>query len=147
MSLSHELKVILHGGDMFLNLKIRFCFKDPLENPLHTTWEHQLPPPWPCPQPNSFSRPDQVRIFPFTVEACMHAKFLQSCSTLCDPMNCSSPGSSVHGIRQARILEWVAMPSSRGSSRPRDQTCISYVSCMASRFFTTSATWKPKWKQ
>lgn len=36
MSLSHELKVILHGGDMFLNLKIRFCFKDPLENPLHT---------------------------------------------------------------------------------------------------------------
>ena len=42
----------------------------------------------------------------------------QSCPTLCDPTDCSPPGSSVHGILQARILEWVAMPSSRGSSRP-----------------------------
>ena len=46
----------------------------------------------------------------------------QSCLTLCDPMNYSPPGSSVHGILQARILEWVAMLSSRGSSQPRDQT-------------------------
>ena len=45
--------------------------------------------------------------------ACVHA---QSCLTLSDPMNCSPPGSSVHGILQARILEWVAIPSSRGSS-------------------------------
>ena len=44
--------------------------------------------------------------------------------TLCVPMDCDLPGSSVHGILQARILEWVAMPSSRGFSRPRDQTCI-----------------------
>ena len=44
------------------------------------------------------------------------AKSLQSCLTLCDPMDCSPPGSSVHGILQARILEWVAMPSFRGSS-------------------------------
>ena len=43
-------------------------------------------------------------------------------------MDCSLPGSSVHGISQARILEWVSMPSSRGSSLPRDSTCISYVS-------------------
>ena len=50
--------------------------------------------------------------------ACVHAKSLQSCLTLCDPMNCSPPGSSIHGILQARILEWVAMPSSRGSSHP-----------------------------
>ena len=49
------------------------------------------------------------------------AKMLQSCLTLCDPMDYSLPGSSVHGILQAKILEWVAMPSSRGSSRPRDQ--------------------------
>ena len=48
---------------------------------------------------------------------CMHAKSLQSCPTLCDSMNCSPPGSSVHGILQARILEWVAIPSSRGSSQ------------------------------
>ena len=57
------------------------------------------------------------------------AQSLQSCPTLCDPMDCSLPGSSVHGILQARILEWVAMPSSRGSSRPRDRTQVSHVSC------------------
>ena len=55
------------------------------------------------------------------------------CLTLCDPMDGSLPGSSVHGILQARILEWVAMPFSRGSSRPRDWT---WVSCIAGRFFT-----------
>ena len=49
----------------------------------------------------------------------------QSCLTLCEPLDCSPPGSSVHGILQTRILEWVAMPSSRGSSWPRDQTLIS----------------------
>ena len=52
----------------------------------------------------------------------------QSCPTLCNPMDCSPPGSSVHGILQARILEWVAMPSSRGSSQPRDWTHVSYAS-------------------
>ena len=54
-------------------------------------------------------------------------KSLQSCPILCDPMDCGLPGFSVHGILQARILEWVAMPLSRGSSLPRDQTCVSYV--------------------
>ena len=61
-----------------------------------------------------------------------------SCVRLfCDPMDCSLPGSSVHGILQARILEWVAIPFSRGSSRPKDQT---QVSCIAGRFFTIRAT-------
>ena len=50
--------------------------------------------------------------------------------TLCDSMDCCMPGSLVHGILQKRILEWVAMPSSRGSSRPRAQTQVSYVSCI-----------------
>ena len=58
------------------------------------------------------------------------AKSLQSCLMLCDPMDRSLPGSSVRGISQARILEWVAMSSSRGSSPPRDRTCISHVSCL-----------------
>ena len=53
---------------------------------------------------------------------------VQSCLTLCDSMDCSLPGSSVHGILQARILEWVAISFSRGSSRPRDQTWVSGVS-------------------
>ena len=53
------------------------------------------------------------------VYLCVHAKLLQLCLTLCDPMDCSLPGSSVHGALQARLLEWVALPSSRGSSQPR----------------------------
>ena len=57
----------------------------------------------------------------------------QSRPTLCDPMDCSPSGSSVHGIPQARILEWIAVPSFRGSSRPRDRT---QVSCIAGRLFT-----------
>ena len=57
--------------------------------------------------------------------ACVLSHF--SCVQLCDPMDCSLPGFSVYGILQARILECVAMPSSRGSSWPRDRNCISYV--------------------
>ena len=49
----------------------------------------------------------------------------QSFPTLCDPTDCSPPGFSIHGILQARILEWVAIPFSRGSSRPRDRTQVS----------------------
>ena len=67
------------------------------------------------------------------VHARMHAKLLQSCPTLCNTMACSPPGSSVYGIFQATILEWVAVSFSRGSSQPRDQT---QVSCVAGRFFT-----------
>ena len=55
-------------------------------------------------------------------------QLLQSCLTLCDPMDCRPPGSSVHGILQTRTLAWVAMPSSRRSSLPRDQTWVSKVS-------------------
>ena len=51
--------------------------------------------------------------------------FAQSCPTLCDPMDCNLPGSSVHGILQARILEWLAIPFSRGSSWPRNQALVS----------------------
>jgi len=61
----------------------------------------------------------------------------QSYLTLCDPMDCSSPGSSVHGILQARKFEWVAIPFSRGSSQTQDWT---QVSCIADRFFTAWAT-------
>ena len=56
----------------------------------------------------------------------------QSCPTLCNPMDCSPPGSSVHGILQARTLEWVAIPFSRRSSWPRDQT---WISCISGRLF------------
>ena len=56
----------------------------------------------------------------------------QLCPTLCDPMDCSPPGSSVHGILQARTLEWVAIYFSRGSFQSRDQTQVSQI---AGRFF------------
>ena len=59
---------------------------------------------------------------------------------LCDTMDCGPPGSSVHGILQARTLEWVAIPFSRGSSQPRDQT---HFSCIAGRIFTTARPEKP----
>ena len=61
----------------------------------------------------------------------------QPCPTFCDPMDCSSPGSFVHGILQARILEWVAILFSKGSSQPRDWT---WVSLIAGRFFAIWAT-------
>ena len=60
----------------------------------------------------------------------MNAKSLQLYLTLCDPVDCSSPGFFVPGISQARILEWIAMSSSRGSSGPRDGTHISYIPCI-----------------
>ena len=62
----------------------------------------------------------------------MKALVTQSCLTLCDPMDCSPPGSSVHGILWARILEWVALYFLRESSWSRDQT---QVSCVVGRFF------------
>ena len=62
---------------------------------------------------------------------------------LCDCMDCSLPGSSVHGILQSRILEWIAMPSSRGSSQPRDWTHVSKVSCIGRQFFATKPIGEP----
>ena len=73
---------------------------------------------------------------------CVHAcTCAQSCPTVCDPMSHSPPGSSVHGIDQGRILEGVAIFSSKWSSQPRDPARIPCVSCLAGRVFTTSATW------
>ena len=72
----------------------------------------------------------------------VRAKLLQSCPAPCNPMDCSLPNSSVYGILQTRVLEWVAMVSSRGHSWPQDQTCVSWVSCIVGRFFTHWATWE-----
>ena len=79
-----------------------------------------------------------IVLYYFNSRVC--AKSLQSCPTLCDPMDCSPPGSSVHGISHAKILERVAISSSRRSSLSRDQTC---VSCIAGRFFTIEPPWRP----
>ena len=69
-------------------------------------------------------------------------KSLHSCLTHCDPMASSPPGSSVYGILQKKILEWTTMPSFRGSSWPRDGTCISMCPALAGGFLTTYTTWE-----
>ena len=85
---------------------------------------------------------EQYSVVCMCMIVCVCAKPLQLCLTLCDPMDCSPPGFYVHGILQARVLEWVAMPSSRGNLpdpgiKPRSLTSTA----LAGRFFTTSATW------
>ena len=73
------------------------------------------------------------------------SKVAQLCLTLCDPVDCSPPGSSVHGILQARIMDWVAISFSRGSSQPRDRT---HVSSIAGRHFNLWATrGRQVWRQ
>ena len=87
-------------------------------------------------QPNCLSTDDWLKKYAVytCVYMCMYAYMCvhaQLCPTLCDPMDCSLPRSSVHGIFQAQILEWVAISFSRGSSRPpRDWTCFSCISCI-----------------
>ena len=76
---------------------------------------------------------------------CVWCTHTQSCLTLCNPMDCSPPGSSVHGTVQARKLEWVAIPFSRGSSRPRGRTCVSWVSCIDRLILYHWATWEALW--
>ena len=68
-------------------------------------------------------------MLPFTVLILKESEseVTQLCPTLCDPMDCSLPGSSLHGILQARVLEWVATSFSRGSSQLRDQTQVSHI--------------------
>ena len=80
-----------------------------------------------------------VRGICLCIAVCLVAK---SCPTLCDPVDCSSPGFSVHGILQGRKLGRVAMPSSRGSSWPRDRTPISCISWIGRRIVKHWATWE-----
>ena len=78
------------------------------------------------------------------------SELAQSCPTLCDPMDSSPPGSSIHGILQARILEWVAISFSRGTSRPRDRTRVSHLACRGFTLWATGeapALYRPPLKQ
>ena len=68
---------------------------------------------------------------------CVWCSVAQLSPTLFDPMDCSPPGSSVHGVFQARILQWVALSYSRGSSLPRDLTQVSHITPLAGEFFIT----------
>ena len=74
----------------------------------------------------------------------VQAKLLQYCPTLCDPMDCSPPGSSVHGIFQTRILEWIACPSPGDLPDPGIEPASLMSPSLAGGFFTTSATWEAR---
>ena len=71
------------------------------------------------------------------------SEFAQSCPTLCNPMECSPPGSGIHGVFQARVLEWVAISFSRGSSQPRDRTWVSHT--LGRRFYHLSHQGSPQY--
>ena len=98
-----------------------------------------LPNPHPHPHPHTYTK-YKIVLFLLTLHCYFNLLIIkvkmllaQSCLTLHDTMDCSPPGSSVHGILQARIVEWVNIPFSRGSSPPRGQTQVSHI---AGRFFT-----------
>ena len=91
------------------------------------------------PSPYLHKRVPIYQISSILLFMCLCAQSHQSCPTLCDPLDCSLPGSSVHGTFQARILEWIAISFSRGSS-PRDRI---HVSCIAGSFFTPEPLEKP----
>ena len=87
----------------------------------------------------------QKKVFNITNHLCVCVcTHNQSSLTLRNLMDCSPPGSSVHGIFQARILEWIAFSFCRGSSWLRDRTHVSCISCTAGRFFTTAPPGKPE---
>ena len=90
-------------------------------------------------QKNKHTKRKKNRKFSQVLEA-----VLQSCPTLCNTMDGSLPGSSVHGILQARILEWVAVPSSRGPPWPRDQTRISCISSIGRGVLLPLAIWEAR---
>ena len=102
--------------------------------------------PDPGTEPASLKSPALAGRFsatPATWKAYLAAKTLQLCLTPCDPMDCGRPGSSIHGISQARTLEPVTISFCRRSSRPRDQTCVSLTSpTLTSWFFTSNTTWE-----
>ena len=85
---------------------------------------------------------DEIFLIQSSVNGCMHAKLLQLCLTLCSLMDYSPPCSSVNRIFQARILEWVAISYSRESFQPRDQTHISFISCIDRCILYHGITWE-----
>ena len=106
-------------------------------SPISTLLDPRFAPPTSQLSPGNCYSPSRS---PF--RACMRAKSLQSCLTLCDPVDYSPPGSSIQGILQARMLEWVAISFSRGSSLLRDQTQISYTSCIGRQILYYWAAWE-----
>ena len=100
--------------------------------------------PWGCKELDTTDRLNHNSVCKVSIMfyGCTCAKSVQSCMTLCNSMDCSPPGSSVHGILQARILERVAISFSRRPSWPRDRTLVSHVFCIGRWVLYISTTWK-----
>ena len=111
---------VLEWGAISFSLSSLNC---PLKNPFLLFLSY-------LPSASSFPFPFPDFLFSFflLLAVCMLSHL--SCVQLCELIDCSLPGFSVHGMSQAKILEWVAISSSRGSSQPRSRTCISYSSCI-----------------
>ena len=136
------------GGEEWIHMNhslpaARLCKRGDKPRSFRTASPGSLHQPTLCPcgleakRPQLCSRGNFQHIFTLTAREVWkcesESEVAQSCPTLCDPMACSLPGSSIHGIFQARVLEWGAIAFSRGSSRPRDR---SQVSRIADRCFT-----------
>ena len=114
-------------------------WEDPLEKGMAThssilAWRITMDSPWGCKETDTT---EQFTSLHFTSCIYIWSEVAQSCPTLCDPMDCNLLGFSIHGILQARILEWIAISFSKGSSQPRDRT---RVSCIGGRRFNLWAT-------
>ena len=125
---------MVHFHNSFKTLTFLYCF---LPQDLFTYWDWWINIFFWC---SFFIFWNLICATFYTQDVCA-CSVAQSCPTLCDPMDRSPPGSPVHGIFQARRLEWVAISYSRGSSRPRDQTHVSCISCF-DIFFTQGALGK-----
>ena len=121
-----DQKTEQHGCDYFPNILIRYCRVTELPK---TSWKFR---------PGSGMHFHPVGYEP----SAFVCSVIQSCLTVCDPMDCGLPGSSVHGIFQARILEWIAISFSRGSSPAKDQTRVSWVSGIGRPVLYHWTTWK-----
>ena len=129
ISLSQKLALLFHIRIIFNSQFLIFFFL------------RDFYPSWIIPPSRIFYFPERIALIFFWNFKGYPSKFknscvcacAQSCHTLCDAMDCSSPGFSVHGTLQARILERVAIPFSRGSSQPRDRIWVSWVSCLGRR--------------
>ena len=129
----HHDSVISHPSYLtYVLARIKIHTHTHAHTQTHTHMDSQyLSSPWECLSLNVFSK-----------SICsVHCVCAQSRPMLCNPIDCSLPGSSVHRISQKRILEWVVISSSRRSFQPRGWTCTSWVSCVGRRVVYPQATW------
>ena len=121
INVTHHINKLKHKNHMIISINAEKAF-DKIQHPFMI----KSPPK----SRNRRNIPQHNKSYIWQSES--ESEVAQSCPTLCDPVDCSPPRSSVHGVLQARILEWVAISFSSGSSRPRDRT---QVSCIAGRRF------------